>query len=673
MASSVVTVRIGLVQANMDLTWSSPTRGESAQGVRFGLLPYSVALLQSYAQAHAAERHEFLVPVHRRVAVDEAVAALDGADLVGFSAYIWNVRLSLQIAAALKAQRPEVQIVFGGPQVPDRAEAFLRENPFIDVVCHGEGEVTFTRILDAAAGRDFSGIEGTSCLRDGAFTHTPRRARLKDMEQIPSPFLGGAFDALIEAWPDEQWVAMWETNRGCPFSCSFCDWGSATNSKVYRFEMERLMDELEWLSAHRVAFLFCCDANFGMLKRDIEIARAIVDIKQRTGYPSTFSVQNTKNAVERGYQVQKLLNQSLNAYGATISVQSVNETTLANIKRANISTEAFTELQRRFAHDGVYTYTDIIIGLPGETYDEFADGIAAVIAAGQHNHIQFHNCSVLPNAEMGDPAYQARFGMRLQPQAIRNVHARVDDVDEVAEYLDLVVGTDAMGPEDWCRAKVFAWLSDLAYFDRVLQVPLAVLMAEHGVSVRPLIEALTSADPERHPVTHRLHARLLAHARAIQRGGPEYIAAPEWGNVIWPADQHALLSIVAAGELDAFYHEAVDLLGDAVRRLGIEDQELLILDALTLARSVLRVPGRGPTKVVLSHNLGEYYAGVLKGRPVELRQEIARYVIDRSVGSWSTIEEWCEHLTWCHNKDKRGYAFVPRRVGGPQPALALAG
>ena len=59
----------------------------------------------------------------------------------------------------------------------------------------------------------------------------------------------------------------------------------------------------------------------------------------------------------------------MNAYGVTLSLQSVNAMTLASINRANISSETYRELQRRFASDGVYTYTDLILGLPGETYE----------------------------------------------------------------------------------------------------------------------------------------------------------------------------------------------------------------------------------------------------------------------------------------------------------------
>src|SRR5262249_19932768 len=129
-------VRVGLVQIN-----------NSFSGQNY--LPYSVGLLQAYVEGHADPgRYRFLLPLYRRIPVREAVDHLRAADVVGFSAYVWNIRISLEIARRIKRAKPETLILFGGPQVPDRAETFLRANPFIDLVCHGEGEAVFLQILN---------------------------------------------------------------------------------------------------------------------------------------------------------------------------------------------------------------------------------------------------------------------------------------------------------------------------------------------------------------------------------------------------------------------------------------------------------------------------------------------------------------------------------------------
>ena len=113
-------IRVGLVQINNSFS-------------KQNYLPYSIGLLQGYAQKHLekASRYEFLLPRYNRIPVEAGVARLRGAEVVGFSTYCWNSRISLEMARRMKEENPAVIIVFGGPHVPNRAEEFLRANPFI--------------------------------------------------------------------------------------------------------------------------------------------------------------------------------------------------------------------------------------------------------------------------------------------------------------------------------------------------------------------------------------------------------------------------------------------------------------------------------------------------------------------------------------------------------------
>ncbi len=311
-------LKIGLVQINNSFSGQS-------------YLPYSVGLLQSYIKHHhpAPETIEFLVPIFSRVRVEEAVERLAGADLVFFSTYVWNMRISAEIARQLRAKHPHIGLIFGGPQVPDRAEEFLREHPFVDLAVHGEGERISLEIVQAWATRNWQSLSGVSFLTaDGQFRTRPKGERIKDINIVPSPFLTGAFAEVMKANPNQKWIALWETNRGCPFSCTFCDWGSSTQSRVYQFGVDRLKHEADWFAEHKIDFVFCCDANFGILPRDVDIAQYVADVKKARGFPSALSVQNTKNATERAYTVQKIpaLDSGLNK-GVTISMQSVDKTT----------------------------------------------------------------------------------------------------------------------------------------------------------------------------------------------------------------------------------------------------------------------------------------------------------------------------------------------------------
>ena len=141
-------------------------------------LPYSVGILEAFARRHLEnpDRFEFRVPVYRRLGINLAVDQLMGCDLVGFSVYVWNYEISLEIARRLRAKDASVIIVFGGPHVPDNADGFLDEHRFIDVAVHGEGEQTFTDILEAMETRAWAGIQGiTHRDADGAPIQEPRR------------------------------------------------------------------------------------------------------------------------------------------------------------------------------------------------------------------------------------------------------------------------------------------------------------------------------------------------------------------------------------------------------------------------------------------------------------------------------------------------------------------
>jgi radical SAM superfamily enzyme YgiQ (UPF0313 family) len=642
-------LRVGLVQIN-----------NSFSGQNY--LPYSAGLLQAYAAKNARhpERYDFGMPIYSRIPVAGAVEALRDADVVGFSTYVWNIRISLEIARRLKALKPAMLIVFGGPQVPDRSEAFLREHPFIDLAVHGEGEAVFLSILENFPSRSFEQVPSVSFVRaDGSFQLNPRAERLHDISVIPSPYLSGIFDPLMAANPQEKWLILWETNRGCPFKCTFCDWGSAIAAKVSQFDFERLLREVDWFAGNKVEFIFCCDANYGMLKRDYDITKYVADVKQRFGYPRALSVQNTKNGTDRAYKVQKLLSDAGLNKGVAIALQSVDEHTLEAIKRENISTESFQELQRRFTRDRVETYSDLILGLPGETYDSFADGVAQVIDNGQHNRIQFNNLSILPNAEMGDPAYQKKYGMVMVQTKIINIHGSLKETaeEEIYEVQDLVVATASMPHEDWVRTRAFSWMTALLHFDKVMQIPLVLVRDLCDIGYREIVEAFLGSRAERYPVLADIRRFFIDKARDIQAGGAEYCHSAEWLDIFWPADEYVLIKLCVEGKLDRFYAEAESLLAELTAAHSATLPHELLHEAVRLNRSLIKLPfQREDIEVETSHNIWEYYRAVLVGDRVPLEERACVNRVRRSQAVYETWTDWYREVIWYGNK-KGAYLY----------------
>jgi radical SAM superfamily enzyme YgiQ (UPF0313 family) len=646
-------VTVGLVQIN-----------NSFSGQNY--LPYSVALLEAYARHHAREpdRFRFLLPIYKRMPIDDAVAALVESDIVGFSTYVWNGRISLEIARRLKRLKPGILIVFGGPQVPDQPEAFLREHRFVDIAVHNEGEETFRQILELYPARDWASLPGTSFIDpDGRFARNPNGERFRDLDDVPSPFLSGAFEPLMRANPSETWIGLWETNRGCPFQCTFCDWGSATAAKVNKFGLERLHGEIEWFSRNKIEYIFCCDANFGIQKRDVEIAESVAKVKAETGYPQALSVQNTKNATERAYQTQKILSDAGLNKGVALSMQSLDRATLESIKRDNISLETYMELQRRFTRDRVETYSDLILGLPGETYSSFVEGVCRLIETGQHNRIQFNNLSILPNAEMGDLAYQETYGMVTVESTIINIHGeRAALEDDVPEVQQLVIATAAMPRADWRRTRAFCWIAALLYYDKLFQIPLIVAHERAGAGYRAMLEAFLDVERAQYPLLSEIRDFFLDEAGRIQAGGAEYVYAPDYLGIYWPADEYIFIRLVAETKLDEFYREAGRLLSALALPAVGRRFERAIGDAVTLNRALVKRPFvNDDIEVETASDLIRFYDGVRQGETPKLEERPTVVRIDRSSQGWTDFQTWCREVVWWGNK-KGAYLYGNRTV-----------
>jgi radical SAM superfamily enzyme YgiQ (UPF0313 family) len=648
------TLSIGLVQIN-----------NSFSGQNY--LPYSIALLQTYVKQMSpnAARFRFLPALYKRVRISDAVESLLEADIVGFSTYVWNGRISLEIARRLKAAKPGIVIIFGGPHVPDQPEAFMRANPQIDLAVHNEGERTFLNLLESFPDREaWKTLPGVSFVgADGTFVRNANIDRVRDLDEIPSPFLEGAFDEIMAANPDESWIGLWETNRGCPFRCTFCDWGSATAGKVTKFGDERLFREVDWFAEKKIEYIFCCDANFGIQKRDVDIANYVADIKKSTGYPVALSVQNTKNATERAYLTQKILSDAGLNKGVALSMQSVDMPTLEAIKRDNISLNTYMELQRRFTRDKVETYSDLILGLPGETYESFVKGVDLLMENGQHNRIQFNNLSILPNAEMGDPAYQAKYGMVTIESKIINIHGeRIELDDDVPEVQDLVIATAATPLAEWRRTRVFCWMTALLHFDKLFQIPLILAHGISGISYRDMIEAFMAADSARFPTIAEINAFFESEAEAIQKGGAEYVFSKEYLNIYWPADEYIFVKLTADGKFDAFYAEAGKLLAETVQSKSANLPMDVIDEAVRLNHALVNQPfAKENATVDLRYDLLDYWQKVRTGEQALLREAPMRVEIDRTSKPYNDFQKWCREIVWWGNK-KGAYLYAPRAV-----------
>jgi len=513
-------------------------------------IPYTIGMLQAYAEQHKEikDNFEFMPLIYRRDRVTEIADKIGTVDILGLSCYVWCWQLSIAVAKEVRRRNPDCLIIAGGPHVPDQLFDFFEQQPFIDIACHGEGEVTFVEILrayiDKSAYNDILGLSYND-RRTKEVYRNKKRARITDLDTIPSPYLTGVFDHLIEGEDNQlAWQAIWETNRGCPYSCAFCDWGSATATKIRKFDEDRLNKEIEWFSKNKISFVMGADANFGIFKRDKELATKMAARKTESGFPEKFRVCYAKNSNKQVFDIAKILSDAHLCKGISISMQSLDKDTLKNIKRHNIKTEKFYALQTRYNEEGISTYTELIIGLPGETYLSFVEGVDTLLDNGQHQQINIYNCSIMPNAEMGSIEYQEKYNLKTVNIPLFQGHTVPDMNADIMEFDEIVIQTNTLSIEEWRKTQHFAWVIQCFHLLGISQGLAIFLRLQYDIKYSLLYEAILKYGIENPSSLIGKELKMLDSILdkvLMGDGFDQYL--PEFLNVSWPSEEASFLRL----------------------------------------------------------------------------------------------------------------------------------
>jgi radical SAM superfamily enzyme YgiQ (UPF0313 family) len=524
-------------------------------------LPLVSGLLRAYAETrpNLMDGYRFM-PFHFHIdAPAPIVERHDEPFIAAFSLSLWNEQLNLRVAAEVKKRYPKAIIVMGGAQVPHQPEEFFAAHPFLDVAVRGEGEEAFSEILERLLeGYDLDGLSGVAWRTEAGEVRaqTGERAFNRDLDVYPSPYLNGLFEPIFASHGDMNFQAIIETNRGCPFHCTFCYWGKGGLSRKYRYtSLERTFAEIDWMGEHRIRYLFNADSNFGMHRRDIDIAKKIVETRQRTGYPEAFRTCYGKNTDDKILEIGKLLHAHNLEKSITISYQSVTPEVQKNIKRDNIKLSVAEGLQREFNAAGVPVYTELILGLPGETAESWQKGIDTVLASGLKNQLFLYICQVLPNTELADPAYRQTFGIVTRRVAALPVHGSIQSPDWVTEYEDILVATNTMPIEDWKRMLVFSWLVMLMHSMKFGFFILLWLNGRLGIphSALPAWLAERRFDARTAPLLSAMLTSLEDKAQSLLEGGGRGSIVEGSGDLYWDEEEAAFLRL--SENLDAVFSE----------------------------------------------------------------------------------------------------------------------
>ena len=282
--------------------------------------------------------------------------------------------------------------------------------------------------------------------------------RYKDLDIIPSPILDGTLDKFFD---DKNLIPIIETMRGCPFTCTYCAWGDDWLRASNRFSLERVLSEIDYIAKKFAAskkkfngYLYLADSNFGMHRRDSEIAKKMREVHDNYGWPRSIWATWAKNSNEKVIEIASIIKPMLQA-GVTIAYESLDDTTLKNVRRANISLEKFNKVREYIKSKGLKTHTDVILGLPGETKDSYLNGLRKVCEQKFDQVVTF-NCRLLGGTEMNSPTYIKKHGIKTKYRMLTQGYGIYRGIKSV-ENEEVILETNTMSSEEIMSMRPVNW------------------------------------------------------------------------------------------------------------------------------------------------------------------------------------------------------------------------
>ena len=389
---------------------------------QFNAPPTTTAALTAYFRAYGATSDDTRIDlVHVQGGADirawletwrdreleqaRKAVALGLQPVLGLSVYTWNAAEFLALARQVKDLLPDLVVVAGGPHV-QQAEDYLGSEA-IDVIFLGEAEISFQEFLDCATRDDWSNVAGLAYLQEGELLTTPSRPRCEELDHFPSPL-----DVLqltdSDGSPRYDAIA-YETSRGCPFTCAFCEWGTgAIGSRMVQWSLERVRQDWEKIVAAGIKNIWLADSNFGALKQDLDKARVVVELKQRTGLPLSFATSWSKKHSRRVQEIALLLHSNRLLPHYQLALQTLTPEALRLSNRQNMSSNEYQPIAKQMSEQGVPIAAELIWGLPGDNLPDFERNLDQLLA--EFPNINIFGYTLLPGTEF----YRRRREYRIE-------------------------------------------------------------------------------------------------------------------------------------------------------------------------------------------------------------------------------------------------------------------
>ena len=491
-------------------------------------MPINIGYIASYCIKKFGEQVQ--ITLFKYISELEDAIEKNPPDVLGLSNYCWSQNVSYEMFRLCKEKNSNALLVWGGPNFPidiKSQKEFLDKASIVDIYIPTEGEVGFANIIERTLEANLvdgkekiisKPIEG--CIvrnHEGKIDYVIPDVRIKTLDEIPSPYTTGLMDPFF----DGKLVPMLQTNRGCPFTCTFCTDGRDEVMKVNKFSNQRVRDDIYYIAQHvpkNVHSMFISDLNFGMLPGDLETCDHIADAQNEYNYPQRIIATTGKNNKEGVVEAIRRLSGSISF---SMSVQSMDQNVLKNIKRDNISVDKMISLAPAIKESGLYTIAEIILGLPGESTKDHLESIHKLVSAGLED-IVIHTCMLLPGSEMATPTEREKYKFQTKFRILPRDFATLKNGKRVCEIEEVVVGSKDMSFNDYVELRLMGfilWMTNKG----VLYDPVLKFLKQNKIDTFELFYQMFLDKEKSHPSVRKMFEKYKSATIGELYSSPEEI------------------------------------------------------------------------------------------------------------------------------------------------------
>lgn len=296
-------------------------------------------------------------------------------DILGFACYIWNIEMTLHVVDMVKAVRPDIKIVLGGPEVSFTADELLERCPNIDYIVQGEGEEAFHALVTALQlGNDGLDpvIPGVRGRRDGSILGSAEAVEVCDLSTIPFPYTEEDMEDL------EHKIIYYESSRGCPFSCQYCL--SGNKNTVRFFPQKRTLQELQWFIDHGVKQVKFVDRTFNCAPHH---HRPLMEFMRDSDTDMNFHLEMEPELMTE-WETNILCETPPGRIQIEVGVQSTHKKTLDAINRYNDWPYIQKSIRPIIQAGRTHVHMDLIVGLPHEDFNRFGQSFNDLFSLQPH-------------------------------------------------------------------------------------------------------------------------------------------------------------------------------------------------------------------------------------------------------------------------------------------------